>query len=135
MSRDGDGSAPRKYRRMTFACSSAVSYVDSKNVVHSSERMSSHSGSVGVGSAIPRADCVVEDMRITTSTDAHHRVVQLINDFCNTAQHSLDLWDTVDIRNVWDTVVLLEDVQELNPLELDAGRCTVKSVFVISTRE
>lgn len=35
---------------MTFACSSAVSYVDSTNVVHSIERTSSHSASVGAGS-------------------------------------------------------------------------------------
>ena len=39
----------RKYRRITVACSSAMSYVASKNVVHSIERNKSVSASSGGG--------------------------------------------------------------------------------------
>ena len=39
----------RKYRKITVACSSAISYVASKNVVHSIERSNSVSDSSGGG--------------------------------------------------------------------------------------
>ena len=43
------GDVLRKYRRMTVACSSAISYVASKNVVHSIEHSKSVSDSSGGG--------------------------------------------------------------------------------------
>ena len=43
------GDLLRKYRRMTVACSSAISYVASENVVHSIERSKSVSDSSGGG--------------------------------------------------------------------------------------
>ena len=49
------GYLPRKYRRITFACSSAVSYVDSKYVVHSIDRTNSCSWSDG-GCCKPMTD-------------------------------------------------------------------------------
>jgi len=45
----GSGNVLRKYRRMTVACSSAISYVASENVVHSIERSKSVSDSSGGG--------------------------------------------------------------------------------------